>query len=163
MTSRNKAFGLLFLFLGLPFWGCNNSVVVDQFMEIPGRSWEYSHQPEIAIHIADPTVAYRMYVNFRHTAQYEYSNIFMLIHRNETGVPADTLAGNTRRIELTLAHPDGRWTGKQSGDIYTYQKLIADRYLFPDTGTYIFSLEQNMRENPLKAVVAAGLRFEVAN
>lgn len=159
MTSRNKRFASLLL-LGLFFLGCSDTAVVDQFLEIPGRSWEYSHQPEIDINIDKPHMAYRIYVNFRHTSQYEYSNVFLLVHQKREGILADSLAENTTRIELTLAEPDGRWTGKQSGDIYTHQELIADHYLFPDTGAYTLSLEQNMRENPLNGVVAAGLRIE---
>lgn len=150
MKNQNKILGAI-LFIGLTIVSCQQPVLVDKFIEIPDRSWDYTHQPEIDVNVQNRNTAYRVYVNFRHNNQYEYSNVFLLIHQK---------AGETQRVELTLAEPDGRWTGKQSGDIYTHQELIMDQFRFPDTGRFVFSMEQNMRENPLKGAVAAGLRIE---
>ena len=158
--SFGKSFGLLILAAvlataGLTTVGCNRErVLTDQFLSIPDRAWEVSHQPEMTVHIQDYKGPYQVYVNFRHSDQYRYSNIFLLIHRKQG------FKKESERVELTLAEPDGRWTGSHSGNLYTSQQLVWSDYFFPDTGVFVLSLEQNMRENPLKHVVAAGLRIE---
>ena len=97
-------------------------------------------------------------INLRHTSKYKYSNIFMLIHI--TGPDGKKI---TERREFKLALPDGEWLGSGSGDIYSYQLLFKKSYKFPVKGSYIFELEQNMRDNPLDGVSDAGIRIEKAN
>jgi gliding motility-associated lipoprotein GldH len=47
--------------------------------------------------------------------------------------------------------------------LYSYQLPIYLNYRFPAKGTYIFELEQNMRDNPLKEITDVGLRVEEAS
>ncbi len=179
MTSKHKngfwpVWGLCLLVLTgcLTAAGCNRGqVLADQFLPIPDRSWDLAHQPEITIHVKDRKGPYKVYVNLRHTDQYRFANIYLVIHqrRESAALAADSLSVGllipenvSKRVELILAEPDGRWTGKHSGNLYTSRQLVWDHHFFPDTGVYILSLEQNMRENPLKQVVAAGLRIERA-
>lgn len=63
------------------------------------------------------------------------------------------------RKELKLAQLDGKWTGKSAGSLYTQQSLIHKDYVFPDTGVYHFSIEQNMRDNPLMEISDVGLNI----
>ena len=135
---------------------CGKAPVVDRFVEIPDRAWAYDFQPAFEIHVTDTTQAYRVFFNLRHSDTYKYANIFFKIH---VSMPEGKIH-TTERMELKLAEPDGRWTGKGGGNIYTHQHLIYDGYRLPDTGRYRFLIEQNMRENPLKQIVAAGLRIE---
>lgn len=134
---------------------CAGSATLDQFVQIPQRSWAYDFQPRFEFQVDDTAANQRIYVNFRHTNEYKYSNVFLLLHQKN---PSGEI--QTKRIELTLAEPDGRWTGKQAGDIYTHRVLVPEIFSFSDTGVFSLSIEQNMRENPLKHVVAAGLRIE---
>jgi gliding motility-associated lipoprotein GldH len=46
--------------------------------------------------------------------------------------------------------------------MYSYQINFKENYKFPAKGTYIFELEQNMRDNPLDHVSDAGIRVEKA-
>lgn len=133
---------------------CNDTAVVDEHAAIAGHQWRYEDPVAIPVHIADAHRPYRIYLNLRHTPDYRYSNIFMLVHlRQPSG--KDT----TERIELTLAEPDGRWLGNGTGSIYAHQQLIKGHFLFPDTGAYVFTIEQNMRENPLPEITDVGLRI----
>lgn len=154
--------------------GCSrDQVLADQFLLIPDRSWELMYQPEMTVHVKEQKGPYNVFVNLRHTDQYRYSNIFLLIHqkRESDALTMDSARtrsfGNapekvSKRVELILAEPDGRWTGSHSGNLYTSQQLVWKDYFFPDTGVFVLALEQNMRENPLKHIVAAGLRIELA-
>ncbi len=91
------------------------------------------------------------------TADYKYSNIFILIHQTNPDKKASTI-----RYEFKLANADGEWLGDGSGNIYTYQVPFRTNYKFPARGTYTFEMEQNMRDNPLHEVSDVGMRVEKA-
>jgi gliding motility-associated lipoprotein GldH len=97
-------------------------------------------------------------LNLRHTGDYKYSNIFILVH--EISPEGKTI---TERKEVKLALPDGEWLGKGSGNLYSYQVLVKSKYRFAKKGNYVFQLEQNMRDNPLREVSDVGIRIELAN
>ncbi|SFC34891.1 gliding motility-associated lipoprotein GldH [Parapedobacter composti] len=144
-------------FLGAIFLtvSCTDSALLDQYLAIPGNAWDYHEKPEIVARITDTVQPYHIYLNFRHTPDYKYANVYVLLHQT---LPdgRDT----TERIELPLALSDGRWLGKGGGSVYTHQVLIKEGVRFPDTGTYVFTLEQHMRENPLREVTHVGMRIE---
>ena len=137
------------------FAGCADNAVIDINKEISKNNWSYIKKVSIPVKIDDVNTSYNIYMNLRHTAEYKYSNIFVLIHQvNPGGKKA------TERKEFQLAYPDGEWLGSGSGNLYTYQLIFREKYKFPFPGTYIFELEQNMRDNPLREIRDVGLRVE---
>ena len=134
---------------------CADTAVIDENVAIENRVWHYEDQPQLKAHITNINKPYHVYLNLRHTPDYPYSNVFILLHQL---APDGT--DTTERFELTLAEPDGRWLGKGNGSVYTHQHLIKEAVHFPDTGHYVFTLEQNMRENPLPEITDVGIRIE---
>ena len=65
-------------------------------------------------------------------------------------------------LNLTISQPDGQWYGKCKGDICRIQIPIQSftNYSFSDTGVYVFTLKQIMRENPLQSMMSVGIRIE---
>lgn len=141
--------------MGMLFASCADSAVFDKSVSIADNMWRYDDQPRLSAHITDADQLYDIYLNLRHTPEYRYSNIFLLVHLSGPGMP-DT----AERFELHLAEPDGRWLGRSAGSMYAHQQLIKDNVRFPDTGLYHFTIEQNMRENPLGEVADVGIRVE---
>lgn len=143
---------------------CNErAALVDQYESIPNREWHYDFRPEVLLRVDDIEQPYKLWINLRHAQNYRYSNLYLLLQQQaiwENGL-ATASPEPIKRVELQLAQPDGRWLGRQSGNLYSYRELAVDRYFFPDTGWYKISLEQNMRDNPLAGVVSAGLRIEL--
>ncbi len=139
--------------LALLMASCTDTALLDENVSIADHQWHYDDQPRLAVHVKDADKPYRVYLNLRHTPDYKYSNIFVLIHQRQPD-GQDT----TERVELRLAEPDGRWLGRGNGSVYAHQQLIKDSFRFPDTGEYVFTLEQNMRENPLEGVADVGIR-----
>ena len=133
----------------------DRKTVADDNQSINNRTWSYINKIRVPVHIKDNKVPYNVFINLRHTGDYKYSNIFLLIH---TRTPAGK--ASTERKEFKLAYPDGQWLGKGSGNLYSYQLAFRADYLFPDTGKYLFEIEQNMRDNPLKEISDVGLRVE---
>lgn len=155
MNSVLKYFSILLF--STVFVACKDNAVVDVNKEITDRNWSYIRKVSIPVTIDDANKQYNLYMNLRHTADYKYSNIFVLVHQMSPGAKRIT-----ERKEFQLAYADGEWLGSGSGNLYSYQLLFKERYKFPKAGTYTFQFEQNMRDNPLREIRNVGLRVEVA-
>ncbi|WP_395802921.1 gliding motility lipoprotein GldH [Daejeonella sp.] len=147
----------LILFSIILFSCQDTQTVVDTNIELNKRNWSYAQKVKIPVKIDSANIPYNLYFNLRHTADYKYSNIFILIH-----LTSPNGKKITERKEFQLALADGEWLGSGSGNKYSYQIKFKENYKFPKAGTYIFELEQNMRDNPLNHVSDAGIRVEKA-
>lgn len=143
------------LLTGLLATGCDQEAVLDRNVPIAEPGWSYGFMPEFELEIDDTTARYSLQLNLRHTGDYKYSNLFILMH---TINPAQDTLSN--RFEFTLAAPDGRWLGDGAGHIYSYRIPFSDSTYFPVPGTYRILLEQNMRDPVLPAIEDVGLRIE---
>lgn len=148
--TKYLGFSLLML-LGLG--SCTNDTIFDQNIAINNRSWSYDEKPSFTIDIKDNSVKYNIYINLRHTGTYAYSNLYLLLHEK-----GNKLIDTSFRKEIKLAELDGRWIGKSAASLYEIEYLAKENFTFPDTGVYTFSIEQNMRENPLKDIADIGLK-----
>ena len=138
--------------------GCKDAnVVIDQNTEIANHNWTYLNHVNFPVKVDDEKQAYNILMNLRVTGDYKYSNLFVLITQTGPGKKS-----KTKRYELTLAAKDGEWYGKGSGNLYSYQLPFLTNYKFPAKGTYTFSIEQNMRDNPLREVSDVGIKVEKA-
>ena len=150
---------ILFIFcLGmlLSVVACQNpNVLVDENQSINKARWTYVNPIKIKVPIVDTAAAYTLFINLRHTEDYAYSNIFIRIKQ---GNPNKTQT--VWRKEYTLANLDGEWLGTGSGNLRSHQLVLFKNHHFLHPGTYVFELEQNMRDNPLKEVSDIGLRVE---
>ena len=133
----------------------NPNVLVDENQPINKARWTYVNPIKIKVPIVDTAAAYTLFINLRHTEEYAYSNIFIRIKQ---GNPNKTQT--VWRKEYTLANLDGEWLGTGSGNLRSHQLVLFKNHHFLHPGTYVFELEQNMRDNPLKEVSDIGLRVE---
>lgn len=140
-------------FIVLCLFSCSNDTVFDQYISIENRTWDYDQKPTFTIDVKDSTARYNIYINIRHSTDYDYSNIYVLLHEK-----GPKLIDSSYRKEIKLAELDGRWLGKSAASLYEVEYLAKENFTFPDTGFYTFSVEQNMRENPLKDIVDIGLK-----
>lgn len=66
-------------------------------------------------------------------------------------------------LELPLATNEKGWLGTAMDDLYEHRVALTldpQKFNFKKKGTYIFTLEQVMREDPLQHVLNAGIRLE---
>jgi gliding motility-associated lipoprotein GldH len=143
--------------------GCTDpNAVTDQNTEIANRNWAYTNKVKFTVNITDAQVPYNLYLNLRVTGDYKYSNMFVLVQQTDPANASTKLGTMSTRYEVRLANPDGEWLGEGSGNLYSYQTPFKTNYKFPAPGTYTFSIEQNMRDNPLREVSDVGIRVEKA-
>ncbi|WP_140936997.1 gliding motility lipoprotein GldH [Sphingobacterium lumbrici] len=133
---------------------CIDGAYYENSSTIPNYSWSYDDIQKFEVNIDDATVRYDMYINLRHSADYNFSNLFILLHEKGKG-----LKDTAYRKEIVLAQLDGRWLSNSAGGVYENQYLAKENFTFPDTGKYEFAVEQNMRENPLKDIINVGIKL----
>lgn len=141
------------LMLSLINQSCDSRVVYNQNNTLKNRNWTYAKQVQFPVQISDSTLKYNVYLSLRHTKDYEYENIYVLVQ--EKG-PKNT--DTTIRRTVPLATPDGRWLGKFAASLYEVEYLLHENHTFPDTGIHVFAVEQSMRDSPLSNIATIGLK-----
>jgi len=87
----------------------------------------------------------------RHTESYPYQNMWLFceLSNDSTAIWTDTL-------EFYMADDRGRWLGNGS-KLIEMPVLFAQNYQFPDTGKYVFTIQQGMREEWLRGISDVGV------
>jgi len=134
---------------------CDSNRVYDNNLPIPDSEWTYANIVPFEVNITDTLSTYNVYVNIRHTNEYAYRNIWVKVY---TTFPSGKQIDNL--VDLPLANKAGKWHGTGSGDIISSQILIQPNAAMPDTGTYKFAIQQNMRIDSLPEILDVGLRVE---
>ncbi|MBS1663579.1 MAG: gliding motility lipoprotein GldH [Bacteroidetes bacterium] len=134
------------------------SGVFEKNVILPGQQWESSFKPKIDFTIkdADTAARYNVYLVLRHTDAYNYNNIWI---RGIVKQPGDSVI-RSERYDLLLATNEKGWLGNGMDDIYEHRIQIQQQTRFSHPGTYSFTLEQVMWDDPLKNVLNVGVRIE---
>ena len=134
--------------------------VFEKNVTIPGQQWESSFKPKVEFIIKEQDTAslYNIYLVLRHSDAYNYNNLWV---KGTVLEPGDT-APKSQRYDLTLATNEKGWLGSGMDDIYEHRILVQPQTKFKKPGTYSFTIEQVMREDPLKHILNAGVRVEKA-
>jgi|SRR5450755_821222 gliding motility-associated lipoprotein GldH len=123
------------------------------------HEWPSAVKPDIAFEISDTASSYNIYIVMRHTDAYNFNNIYI---RATVKEPGESRA-KSGDYDLQLATNGKGWIGTAMDDIYDARLLIQPKTRFRKPGIYHITLEQLMREDPLKSVLSAGLRVERAD
>lgn len=150
-----KRVTLLVLFVAIVFSACDQNRVFESYQNIKDDSWYINQKPSFYLDITDTVSEHNVYFNVRHTGLYKYSNLFILFT-----IQGPKAKAETQRLEFKLAEADGKWLGSGLGDIYSNQIKVMEKIKFPRKGVYSFTIEQNMRDNPLVGIEDIGVRVE---
>ncbi|MEN8201214.1 MAG: gliding motility lipoprotein GldH [Bacteroidota bacterium] len=148
-------FCLPFLFLTLI--SCDPHMVYDHYITTEEGMWRWLDAKEFRVDITDTTSLHNIYLQVRHSVDYPMSNLYMFVH-----VKGPTGQHLKDTVNMILAAPDGRWTGSGTGKLRELQLLYRSQTQFGLSGTYVFTIEQGMR-NPELPVTDLGIRIERAN
>jgi gliding motility-associated lipoprotein GldH len=151
-TNLLKAYTgfILFLFIS----GCGPKALYDHTKSIPDGVWKKKDLITFKVEVSDTVHIHKFYLNLRQSTDYRFSNLFLFIH---TTFPDGTQGRDT--VECTLADKSGKWLGKGITNFRDNQVLLRRGLRFPQTGQYIFELEQAMREPELEGIEDIGLRI----
>lgn len=149
-----KIRGLKLAVMAFLLAGCNSNVLLDEFKPIDKTGWSYNDQKSFTVTIEDSSIYYNSFINLRIRDDYNYANIYVLLH---TGSESNQL--KTERFQFKLANDLGRWQGKGIGDLHEYRLPLYSNMELA-TGEYSFTIEQNMRDSLLLGVSDVGFSIE---
>lgn len=146
---------------------CTTIDLYERVTPVPAHQWRSSFKPQFTFQVKDTTVPYNLFVLLRHNNKYKYNNIWVNLWAKAPGDTAQKLG-----LELPLANKEG-WLGTGMDDIFEHRvrvggeverfsfvRLSANEFHFTKPGTYTFTLEQIMRDDPLPEVMNVGIRLE---
>ncbi len=148
-----KAF--LFIIIAAIFTACSTLDVYEKTVSFPQHEWKNTEKPSFTFTIDDTTSAYKVYLILRHEDAYHFNNIWLNV---STQAPKDSV--KTQLINVTLADNTKGWLGTGMDDVFDHRALITRTPVKLQKGNYTFTLQQNMREEPLQYVLNAGIRVE---
>lgn len=134
---------------------CDPNRVYDTNLDVQNAAWDYDDIKRFEVNIDDTIAQYNLAVNIRHSFNYEWRNMYVNI---KTMLPDSQWLD--RRVNLPMSEPDGKWFGKCMGDNCYVSVPIQKNAKFPQKGKYIFTIQQDMRANPLQNIRYIGLRIE---
>ena len=136
-------------------FSCTTIDIFEKSIAVPGHEWKSAYRPSFEFSITDTTTTYNVFLVFRHTEKYNFNNLFINLYVKGPGMDS------TIKIQqdVLLATNDKGWLGTGMDDVYEHRSTLAARQPLK-AGTYTFTIEQIMREDPLKEVLNVGLRLE---
>lgn len=134
---------------------CNTVDLYEKSVTIPGHQWERSFKPHFDFTITDSSSLYQLFFILRHNEKYNFNNIYVNVYVKGPG--QDSVMKIQK--DLVLATNEKGWLATGMDDIYEHRIALAPEQSLKE-GTYSFTIEQIMREDPLKNVLNAGLRIE---
>jgi gliding motility-associated lipoprotein GldH len=152
---RTTVATMLLLLLTIPM-SCDQRVVYDEYVRIDD-GWRWQDAREFTVDVSDTLSLHNIYVQVRHTVEYPMSNLYLFVH-----VKGPTGQHKKDTVNMILAEPGGEWIGRGSGNLRELQLLFRKQTQFSMPGTYVFTLEQAMR-NPELPVTNLGIRIERIN
>jgi gliding motility-associated lipoprotein GldH len=158
-AQMKSLFALLLVFCCCHWMACSPPTgVYEKDITLPEQQWQGNYHPTFDFDIREDDTAnrYNVYLVLRHTDAYNYNNIWI---RGTVKQPGDPTA-RSERYDLLLATNDKGWLGSGMDDIYEHRVQIQQETKFSHPGKYSFTLEQIMREDPLKHVLNVGVRIE---
>jgi gliding motility-associated lipoprotein GldH len=143
----------LLLIVSCLFISCTQINVFEKNTTIPDYKWKSSFEVKGSFSVADISTPYKTYIVLRHTDAYKYNNIWLNIGIQ---APGDTM--RYQKADVPLGTDAGGWMGTGMNDIWELRQLVMLRFSKP--GIYNYSITQIMRDDPLPAIMSAGLRVE---
>ncbi|MCL7988445.1 gliding motility lipoprotein GldH [Sphingobacterium sp. lm-10] len=142
-------------FLGLLLLAsCDPHIAYEKNTRINDCRWNRDSVAQFDVHIVDASQPYEVSVTIRHNNFYPYNNLVFSLEQRPA-LKDDT----TGTVELSLAKSDGRWIGQSAGNLYLINHTVLERYHFPDTGMYQFSVKHHMEDHQLRGITDVGLKI----
>ena len=133
---------------------CTKQPFFERNTAIDNREWNYGDTVTFSFEVEDTLSVHHLFVNFRHTDGYPFSNIWLSI---EEVTPAGESSKEKKNFKLALA--DGVWTGNCTGEI-CFNRVFYKAHVFAKPGIYTYQLLQDTRTEGLPNILDLGMRVE---
>lgn len=158
LSTLHSQFSILhcsFLILLFLFSSCIKQEAFEKYSTVKDYSWQLRDIKNFSFENTDTVSAYNLFLNIRNGEDYPYSNLWVSINiRNPLGKI------ETHSFGVELADNTGKWHGRGLGGIHDNRFMIMSHFRLAQKGNYVFSVQQNMREDVVPGVMDVGVRVE---
>jgi gliding motility-associated lipoprotein GldH len=134
---------------------CNELNLYEKTVFFPKHEWDSKQQPSFNFDVEDTVSNYHIYIVIRHEDAFHYNNLWLNLQTKAPGT-----AVYTQKLNLVLANNANGWLGSGMDDIFDHRIRITKAPIHLKKGTYQFSIQQIMREDPLNYILNVGIRVE---
>ncbi len=155
LLLKNCIFSLLLL---ISLVSCDSDRLYENNVEFEDRTWKVIDEPRFEFVIKDTVQRYNLYYNVRNSLDYPYARLFITYHLyDSTGKELTKKLINNDLFDQKTGAPFGE---SGLGDLFDHRLPLLNRYRFAYPGKYSLKLDQLMRQDTLKGVIAVGVRVE---
>lgn len=133
---------------------CGEAPFFSSTQRIPQATWGYDQAIDFSFEIPDTTVRYNLVLEVEHSFDYLYQNTYLMI---ATRFPDGKR--QERQVPIDFANGTGEWYGQCSSKTCDLQVLLQENAIFNQMGTYMISIQQFTRDNPLEGISQVGLKL----
>ena len=133
---------------------CQTIDIYEKTTAFKTHSWNSAVRPSFTFEIKDTATLYNIFLVLRHEDAYNYNNIWINL------IVKGPSATDTIRREFILANNKQGWLGSGMDDVFEHRIPFNDKPAPLHSGKYTFTLQQDMREDPLEHVMNVGIRVE---
>lgn len=145
----------LFIILSACFLlsGCNEDCVFVEHQELsPNLEWKSEDVITFEVLIEDNSIAYNQSIAFRYATAFPYNNL--LINITETS-PGGVVTQRDYEIDVIDENMD--YIGDPGGDIWDLEQVIESNKKFNETGTYTYTIQHIMQNDPVQLAMEIGM------
>ncbi len=127
--------------------------------DFKNNAWSIDSTQSFTFEITDVSKSYDFYYLVRNATVYPFYNLY--IKRSLTDSTGKAMSKSMDELILFDAKT-GKPFGSGLGDIFDHKFKIKSlsNYRFKQAGKYTFSIQQNMRQDPLVGVMSVGVSVE---
>ncbi len=136
---------------------CHDNRLYEDHTTFGQRAWDVNVAPTFEFEVAQPATL-PIYYTVRNSLDYPYARLFVnySLHDSTGQVLEEKLISNYLFDQKT-----GEPLGKSGlGDVFDHRFVLSPGFAFPAKGKYHVRLEQFMRQDTLKGILAIGVRVE---
>lgn len=133
-------------YLILAFVACDNNHELHDLYVFEEQTWQDSDTAIFKYSASDTTEWYFATIDLMTTKNYRFSNLW-LYFIIETPDDERTVVAH----QIPVAHPDGSWIGKRSGNKVQSRLKLSD-FQFPIKGDYTFKMVQATQDKEIANV-----------
>ncbi len=142
----------LLLFASLLIFSCNKRHFFEDYVKIPNHVWNEDSIVKFSVPISQDSISYNISINIRHGYRYQNKNLWLFV---KTISPSGVYELDT--LNCILTKTDNSWKGSCLGDICDYTVPFVDDIKFKEKGTYIFEIQQGLRQKNVPQIIEIGL------
>lgn len=155
VAQEQSSIWMAIMLLAFMLGSCGKTPMYSNTHEFQNGVWSSGAVPAFEFDVNDSTTAYDLSFLLRINNEYDFQNVWILMH---TDKPDGSYSTDT--VNLQLSDEQGRWLGKKSGAVYSYQAIFGRQHFFKPTGSYKIRMEHAVMEPNLRGVLDLSLLVE---